>query len=420
LENPSDIEASYRLGILNWDHNPHRGRSATETIPYLEVLQELDPRYHSVFQMLRFAYIGAGDADGLAESVRMQFEGEVNGAFRYIIACGQDDIEQQQALADETNLMNWSSGGQMYLAIMVSGWPDNHLNTRAHFQRVAAVEFPEVDRVWIDLLLAHNEAGMGRWEESKAIIDKIPETYALHVKEHQALLMAAPALGIPTADIEEMIRTIEGWPADDPGFVFDKDSDWITYIRFQSHYGLHDHIRLYLLAILNSRLGRGEAAETYATRLDTFGLHDASVDQLAVIEDLRNGAHASIEFAKGDFEGSLDYLEKLSRGSRFGFKYSAIAFAGHERFLRAMALEQLGRPEEALQWYATAFEGTEMMLPYSAPAHFRQAKIYEQLDDPKQAAAHYELFLRAYGESDPRYRPMVDEATERLAALQET
>jgi len=54
-----------------------------------------------------------------------------------------------------------------------------------------------------------------------------------------------------------------------------------------------------------------------------------------------------------------------------------------QRYLWALTLEELERFEEALPWYATVSERTERNFSYGAPAHFRQAQIYESLEIPR-------------------------------------
>ena len=97
---------------------------------------------------------------------------------------------------------------------------------------------------------------------------------------------------------------------------------------------------------------------------------------------------------------------------------SETVFGAHdyERYLRAEAFRALGRDEEALRWYASLGPGSSD-IAYAAPAHLRQAQVYEKLGQRAQAARHYEQFIRLWEACDPAFRPMVDSARQRFAQL---
>src|SRR5438477_234117 len=55
-----------------------------------------------------------------------------------------------------------------------------------------------------------------------------------------------------------------------------------------------------------------------------------------------------------------------------------------DRFALAQLLEQDGRYQDALRWYASLDDGFDFV--FAAPAHFRRAQIYAQLGDRNAAA----------------------------------
>jgi hypothetical protein len=80
-------------------------------------------------------------------------------------------------------------------------------------------------------------------------------------------------------------------------------------------------------------------------------------------------------------------------------------------------LASLGRDVEALQWFASLGHGAVTEIPLRAPAHLRQAQIHERRGDRDEAARHYARFIDFWRDSDPEFRPLVDEARRRLDAL---
>ena len=88
----------------------------------------------------------------------------------------------------------------------------------------------------------------------------------------------------------------------------------------------------------------------------------------------------------------------------------------YSRFLRAMALQEIGRGEEAIGWYAT-LETSPYELVFRAPSHLHRAEIYEEAGDREQAIEHYREFVRLWNDADPELQPMVEEARAALERL---
>ena len=60
----------------------------------------------------------------------------------------------------------------------------------------------------------------------------------------------------------------------------------------------------------------------------------------------------------------------------------------HARYLRAEALMQLRRYDDALRWYQTSFQGSPAELVYLAPGHLREGQIFEARGEREKAATH--------------------------------
>jgi hypothetical protein len=87
------------------------------------------------------------------------------------------------------------------------------------------------------------------------------------------------------------------------------------------------------------------------------------------------------------------------------------------RFQRALALEQAGRQEEALRWYASLGQFSTFDLIYAPLGYFQQGKLLEQRNQPAAAAVAYSRFIELWETADPEYQPLVREARQRRLAL---
>lgn len=88
-----------------------------------------------------------------------------------------------------------------------------------------------------------------------------------------------------------------------------------------------------------------------------------------------------------------------------------------QRYLRAVFLEDAGRLDEALRLYSS-FEQISMFdFAFLAVSHMRRALIYERRGDIVAAQRHYARFVELWANCDPELRPLVENAEQRLAAL---
>jgi hypothetical protein len=95
-----------------------------------------------------------------------------------------------------------------------------------------------------------------------------------------------------------------------------------------------------------------------------------------------------------------------------------LAFPGADaRWLRAEALRELGRDDEALRWYATFPDPAGYDLHYVAAAHLRRAGIHQKRGESEQAVEHYAGFPELWRDADPQVQPMLEEARRSLARL---
>jgi tetratricopeptide (TPR) repeat protein len=127
---------------------------------------------------------------------------------------------------------------------------------------------------------------------------------------------------------------------------------------------------------------------------------------------------ALLAWERGEAERTLEILDSVPVPLR-PFWHIALKSLDHARYARAEALTALGRTEEALGWYATIGYYTPLEGHYWSPALFHRAQIREEMGDREKAIEGYTRFIDLWKDCDPEFRPMVEEAEERLSALEE-
>jgi tetratricopeptide (TPR) repeat protein len=72
-----------------------------------------------------------------------------------------------------------------------------------------------------------------------------------------------------------------------------------------------------------------------------------------------------------------------------------------QRFLRAEILFELGRYDEAVQWYSTIGEISPSGLPYRSVALLRLSEIAAASGDQESAAIYRTAFEELWSDADP-------------------
>ncbi|MGH7525163.1 MAG: tetratricopeptide repeat protein, partial [Gemmatimonadales bacterium] len=257
------------------------------------------------------------------------------------------------------------------------------------------------------LMYAHLHMAGGRWRAASASLDSARTLDPVGVVGHAGLLHAMPLLPIPAAQLQKVHAAIA---ATTPGRTLDSG--------IQSYAGddtLQAAIREYTLGLLDARLGRMDEARRRAAALERIGRDSAPGMADAFAATIRAQVHlAAGAAARADAE--LNGTRWMPR-SRAILTFSPLLGLRHERFLRAEALDRLGRHEQALGWLASFAEHSASGRIYLAPAHFRRGEILERLGRGKEAAAAYQRFVALWDRADPEFQVLVTEARRRIAQL---
>jgi tetratricopeptide (TPR) repeat protein len=270
-------------------------------------------------------------------------------------------------------------------------------------QAALASPRPRAVRESVHQVLALLALAQGRWNDAKPefaqAVPTIPSAKRLH-----ALSATWPFLAVPDSDLAALRAELEEW---DPSAEAPEPNPGLGS-------ALRPHLRLYLLGLLSSRLGDDERALRNAAELEGIA---RPAEAATLVRDLALTVRAEVALRRGHPAEALKLLEPV-RGE-VPPELLAVPFYSEEgsRYLRAELLYRLGRDKDALRWFTNGFQGSPSELVYLAPAHLRQAEIYDRLGDHKQAVEHYSRFIRLWRSCDPPLRPRVEEARARLAVL---
>ncbi len=228
------------------------------------------------------------------------------------------------------------------------------------------------------------------------------------LQEHRALVATLPFVPVADEHLESLIADVEAWTT----------RPTTDFSLFEPHTRFPNHHKLYLLGLLTARSGDPTGALAFADSLTAAGDIESNP---GLARDLELGVRAEVASLEGDYKKVVTLLAE--RHSRYSYEMpmvSPLFSQSRERFLKAEALFHLDRLEEALGWYESLSELSIFDLVYLAPAHLRQAEIYERLGRPQKALVQYRHFVERWWGSDPQLQPQVEEVRRRLGELSAT
>jgi tetratricopeptide (TPR) repeat protein len=245
----------------------------------------------------------------------------------------------------------------------------------------------------------------GRWHAAQRQLDTMATLDPATALEHRVLFSLWPLQQVPRSELVALRDSVRRWKAG-PG---PSNEASLT----AEHGPAHPYLRLHLLGLLDARLGDSTAALRHAAELERRA---GSAFAPQFVSKLGRAVRAEVARFSGRLEEALGLLEPLLGPSEVDSAASNSPFFAHEYQVLASAdlLYLLGRHDEALIRYRALAAN---LFHSGAPAHLRMAQIYDRKGDRQKAAEHYARFLELWKDCDPELRPVVEEASRRLAAL---
>jgi tetratricopeptide (TPR) repeat protein len=261
---PDDVEAWFHLGDLLFHSNPLRGRSAAEAREPFERVLRLEPNHlAAMVHLARIAGI-TGRRDemlGLADRVvRASPGGDQALAMRALRVFAGEDEAAMRALAAELQAARAITVAIAFadVALYSGNRPGAELLARSFLQVARAPELQALCHT----LLAHLALAGGRGAEAWRELERAQSLDHAWGLEMRGWFAALPLGDIPDEDRRGVRDELERWdPAAAPPSSF---------LVFAMHNDLHPAIRLWLLGLLDLRLGDAGAARGRAALLDAL------------------------------------------------------------------------------------------------------------------------------------------------------
>lgn len=387
---PENVEAWLQLGEVLFHSGPRRGYPMAAARRPFERVLFFEPEHTSA--LLHLARIAASEGrtaelDSLARRIlKLNLDGEWAVEARALRCFAEGDRNEQRQVIDELRTAN--EGRVWNIARYVAVGAQDLDGPRRLIELLTEPTRPAEVRAFGDVALAHLELARGHSRAANAALQRASLLDPVPALEHRALLALLPFL----ADRGEQLRDLRDSVTRPLSSVAPIPLE--TSHLANLHDGVHQEIRAYLAAGLSLRMG------------DTA--HDAAE---SIRAQLVQGAGRTAEATR-----ALEEVQRLE--ARVGLIGGSPFYSqGLERYLYAGLLEKQGRLEDAIRWYGSFASNSIFDFVYLAPSHIRMARLFERLGRAQEATEHYRRALDLYGESDPEFRPLRQEAEAGLARV---
>jgi tetratricopeptide (TPR) repeat protein len=179
----------------------------------------------------------------------------------------------------------------------------------------------------------------------------------------RGLFSVLPFRPVAEAELRHMRDALEEW---DPATATPS-----MFIVFAMHNALHPALRLYLLGLIDLKLGDVTSAAERADALRPLAVSAGGLEASLLVE-----LEAAIARATGRPEQALRLLEQSHPQLWYQLTVASPFFSlASQRYLRAELLREVGRLEEAAGWYRSLAERSPYELIYAGPARSRLAEM---------------------------------------------
>ena len=235
------------------------------------------------------------------------------------------------------------------------------------------------------LNLARLFVARGQWHAADEQLGRASDLDPERARLTRAVLATLPFLPVPHDDLASVLEELQQWmpPAPEQGAPPERAYD--------------QHLRMYFLGLLSSKLGDTAAAFEYADSIETLDDFAAT----AVPAELATTIRADAAWRDGSSPADvLRALEPL-RGHVPAVFWSHPAFGQeHARYLRASALYLAGESDEALRWLENTFTVTPGWVYYLGPVGYLTAQVLDASGRVEEAAGAHATYGELWADAD--------------------
>lgn len=339
---PDDVEAWFLLGDLLFHANPMRGRSLTESRHAFSRALAFDPSHVAAqAHLVRIAALEQEWEEAelrIGKLLALSPDHDQALAMRALLASLRRDAAALEAVLEELVRARvlTVANAFAYVSVYARDLPGAD---RIAARFVEEARTPEL-RALCHVMRAYLALAGGRWTDAQALLAEAARHDRPLAVEVGGLFAALPFLELPAADVRR---------ARDELAALDPDAVAATpHLPLAMHNGLHPHLRLYLLAHLEARLGDAAACARHAASLDALPVPEHGA---TFAWNLARSAESRVHHLRGDTARALAALEQVRSDIWFQLTVAS-PFHTHalERWWRARLLEETGRAEAAAGW----------------------------------------------------------------------
>lgn len=406
---PDDVQAWFELGEILYHLNILRGRPSTEALEAFSRVLDFEPDNAAAMQHLirldakegriaaldslvdRYVAIAGGGERAL----------EVLAIQAFAHGDAKKEAEVVSGLRTAPDITLWLAVGSV---THNTGAPDDWERLiRLMTEPSRSPHIRGQGQVWLGCL----RLGTGRWREAREELERARGLAAPALETYyRSTLRLLPFVPATDDEIGSLLDEARALPARASEGDIDPTVD---------HEGVEPFVRSYLVGLLGSRLARADLVRSSVAELEWMG---GTPGAGTLGPDLARATEGFDAWRRGEPERAIGRFEAMelnvANTMTFASELYTLAFP---RFLRAMSLQEAGRGEEAIGWFAT-LEVSPYELVFRAPSHLHRAEIYEQSGDRERAIEHYRAFVELWEDADPELQPRVEQARAALARLE--
>lgn len=405
---PDDVQAWFDLGEILYHLNILRGRPSTEAREAFGRVLDFEPgngaamlhlirldakggRIAALDSLVARYVVVAGGGERALEVLAIQAfahgdarrEAEVVSALRTA-----PDITLRLAVGGVTDI-GGPEDWERLIRLMTEPSRSPHIRGQGH--------------LWLGCV----RLATGRWKEAREELERARGLVAPALETYyRSTLRVLPFVPTTDDEIGSLLDEARALPTRASEGDIDPTVD---------HQGVEPFVRSYLVGLLGSRLERADLVRSSVAELERMG---GTPDAGTLGPDLARATEGYDAFRKREFAQAIGRFEAMELNVAYPLTFASELYTlAFPRFLRAMSLQETGRGQEAIGWFAT-LETSPYELVFRAPSHLHRAQIYEQSGDRERAIEHYRAFVELWSDADPELQPTVEQARAALARLE--